>query len=116
MPTTHDADQVRLLHPDHRERIEKTLAVARECLAEDPRALTYAMDVLALLDHIAAQDQRHAALVDAGKSMRLRYGKLQGHPRDAVAAGEYDEGCSLCRWDDALAALAQPPGDESRGK
>jgi hypothetical protein len=115
VPTTHGDDPVRLLHPKHLERIEQTLAGARECSAEDPRALTYFMDVSTLLSHIAAQDQRYAALVAAGKRMRHTLGHEWGHPKDTRAANEFTPDCSMCQWDEALAALAQPPGDESRG-
>jgi hypothetical protein len=62
-------------------------------------------DVQKLLAHIAAQDQRHAALVDAAKAV------AEWHELPALRpAGTF--GHRLLALQLALAALAQPPGDE----
>jgi hypothetical protein len=70
-----------------------------------------------LLAHIAAQDQRHAALVAAAtealESMEAKVWRMNQDRQKHMP--EWELGDTFVRLKRALAALAQPPGDESRG-
>jgi hypothetical protein len=107
----------------------RTLAKLTDEAGNVMTAETVLLDHIAALEaRIAAQDQRHAALVEAAKAVRRSFSakcievicfvpqriqcRLCGAQHYDPVYLEHKPVCVLGMLDAALAALAQPPGDE----